>query len=104
MVLDDGDDVQGGLFTRELITYDAHARAYTRTIATNTGGHYSFTSPGWKNNALTWTGSQRSASGEVPLREEIQRRGPDGFDVVFFRKDGDDWVVQSKEKLDRRSR
>lgn len=100
--LDDAPGVQGGLFTRELIAYDAHARLYTRSIVANTGSTYHFTSPGWQADTLVWSGRMRAATGEVELRETIERTGPDSFTAVFHRKAGDDWVLQSNERLTRR--
>lgn len=83
VVLDDGPNTQGGVFTRELITYDAHLKVYTRTIVTNTGSYYAFTSSGWHGERITWTGSQHAETGATELREEIERTGPDSFDAVF---------------------
>lgn len=102
VILADGPGVQGGLFTRELIAYDAHAKRFQRTIVTNTGASYSFVSEGWHGDNLLWTGTQQSASGEVELREEIERTGPDSFTAIFLRKDGDAWVLQSNERLTRK--
>lgn len=99
VVLKDGPGVLGGEFTRELIAFDAHARNYTRTIVTNTGASYRFTSEGWKGDAIIWLGDQRTAAGIVELREEITRTGPDSFSAIFYRKDGDGWVLQSNERL-----
>lgn len=101
VVLDDGPDIIGGDFTRELIAYDAHLKSFTRTIVTNTSGYYFFTSTGWQGDRITWTGSQHSAGGAIELREEIERTGPDSFNAVFYRKDGESWVVQTREKLQR---
>lgn len=100
--LNDGPGVQGGTFTRELIAFDSHAGRYTRTIITNTGASYSFTSSGWNGDELTWIGEQRSAAGIVKLREVIVRTGPGSFTAVFHRKEGDVWVLQSNERLTRR--
>lgn len=102
--LSDGPGVQGGLFTRELITYDGYTKLHTRTIVTNAGSSYTFHSTGWKGERLTWSGTQRSSSGEVELREEIERTGPGSFSAIFHRKDGDDWVLKSNERLVRRTR
>lgn len=101
VVLNDGPNAQGGVFTRELITYDAHLKMYTRTIVTNAGSHYAFTSHGWHGDKLTWIGRQHAETGAVELREEIERTGPDSFDAVFYRKDGEEWLVQSREELER---
>lgn len=102
--LNDGPDVQGGTFTRELIAYDTHEKLCTRTIITNTGSMYHFTSSGWQGDKLVWTGSAHSATGVVELREEIERTGPDSFTAIFHRKDGDTWVLRSNERLQRRSK
>ncbi len=102
VVLDDGVDTQGGPFTRELIAYDGYTRLYTRTIATNAGSSYTFFSTGWKGDRLIWSGTQHSQAGEVELREEIERTGPDSFTAIFHRKDGDSWVLQSNERLVRK--
>jgi hypothetical protein len=101
VILNDGPGVQGGGFTRELIGYDAQSKLFTRTIVTNAGGHYVFTSAGWQGEHLTWNGEQHSAAGSTELREEIDRTGPDSFMAVFYRKDGEQWMLQSNEKLDR---
>lgn len=100
--LEDGPGVQGGTFTRELIARDPHTGLYTRTIVANTGSTYHFTSTGWQGDRLLWTGSQQAARGSVELREEIRRTGPDSFTAIFHRKDGDQWVLQSNERLERR--
>lgn len=102
VILDDGPGVLGGDFTRELIAYDAHARLYTRTIVTNTGASYRFTSEGWNGKSITWSGEQRTAAGAVDLREEITRTAHDSFTAVFYRREGDDWVLQSSERLVRK--
>lgn len=104
VVLDDGPGSQGGLFTRELIAFDAHAKRYQRTIVTNTGANYFLESEGWQGNKLIWSGTQHTSSGEVELREEIERTGPDSFSAIFHRKDGDAWVLQSNERLERGKR
>ncbi|MBK7268932.1 MAG: hypothetical protein IPI07_05290 [Flavobacteriales bacterium] len=83
VVLNDGPSTQGGNFTRELIAFDAFTKLYTRTIATNTGSHYVFTSTGWLGGKLKWTGSQHAGTDAVELREEIERTGPDRFNAVF---------------------
>ena len=101
--LNDGPDVQGGTFTRELIAYDPHTRMYTRSIVSNNGSTYHFTSSGWQGDRLVWTGSQHGTGGRVELREEIERTGPDHFTAIFHRKDGDTWVLQSSERLQRAS-
>lgn len=102
--LSDGPGVQGGLFTREFITYDGYTKLYTRSIVTNKGTTYLFTSKGWHGDKLTWAGTQHSPSGEVELREEIERTGPGSFSAIFHRKDGEDWVLQSNERLVRKTR
>ena len=76
-------------------------KVYTRTIVTNAGSHYVFTSRGWQGDKITWTGSQHAETGATELREEIARTGPDSFDAVFYRKDGEAWAVQTREKLER---
>ncbi|MBK9176025.1 MAG: hypothetical protein IPM46_06720 [Flavobacteriales bacterium] len=101
VVLNDGPNAVGGDFTRELIAFDVHTKSFTRTNVTNTGGYYFFTSTGWEGDRITWTGSQHSATGTIELREEIERTGPDSFDAVFYRKEGEAWVVQTREKLQR---
>jgi len=101
VVLDDGPNAVGGDFTRELIAFDAHTKAFTRTIVTNAGGYYFFTSTGWEGDRITWTGSQHSAAGTIELREEIECTGPDSFNAVFYRKEGEAWLVQTREKLQR---
>lgn len=102
--LNDGPGVQGGTFTRELIAYDAQSRLFTRSIVTNTGSTYHFTSSGWQGDRIEWNGTTHSASGSAELREEIQRTGPDSFTAIFHRKDDDIWVLQSNERLQRRSK
>lgn len=102
--LSDGPGVQGGLFTRELITYDGYTKLYTRAIVTNTGATYLFSSKGWQGDKLIWTGTQHSSSGEVELREEIEHTGPGSFSAIFHRKDGGSWVLQSNERLVRKKR
>lgn len=99
VILDDGTSTQGGEFTRELIAYDAFTKQYTRTIVANTGSHYVFTSTGWKDDKLIWTGEQHASTGVVELREEIERTSPDSFNAVFYRREGQKWVVQTTERL-----
>lgn len=101
VVLKDGPGVLGGEFTRELIAFDAHARNYTRTIATNTGANYRFTSEGWRGDTIMWLGEQHTAGGIADLREVITRTGPDSFTAIFYRKDGEGWVLQTREELRR---
>lgn len=100
--LADAPGVQGGRFTRELIAYNSASARYTRTIVTNTGAYYTFTSEGWQGDTLHWVGQQHSSSGIVQLQEEIVRTSPDSFTAIFRRKAVDIWVLQSNERLTRR--
>jgi hypothetical protein len=93
--------IDGSMFTRELIAYDASTGLYTRTIAASTGSYFLFTSTGWNGDRLIWSGTQHMASGSVDLKEEITRLGADAFTALFYGKDGDGWQLMQTERLRR---
>jgi hypothetical protein len=88
-----------GTFTRETIMHDPVQQLYVRTIAVNDGSLYTFTTPGWENGRLTWTGARHAASGTTVMKEEIVRRSADEFRAVFFQQVDGVWAEVQTETL-----
>lgn len=94
-------ELNGETFTRELISYNAGTKQYTRSVATNTGSWLVFTSAGWEGDTLVWTGSQSSQTGMIALREEIIRESPVAFTARFFSFQNGEWILLQTETLKR---
>ncbi|MGZ3884658.1 MAG: hypothetical protein ACXVPQ_09835 [Bacteroidia bacterium] len=92
-------EINASVFTREIISYNAFKKEFSRNIVTNNGDSFTFTTKGWKGQTLTWQGKQFSKGKETTLKEELNRTGPDEFSAIFYKLEHGTWVPTQKESL-----
>lgn len=97
--------MNGRATTRELMVYDPAEKQFRRTVIAEDGNLYQFTSAGWKNDKLTWTGTKNSSGNITMLKEELTRRSSSEFTAVYYTlSEKNEWELLITESLKKNSR
>jgi len=95
-------DIEGERFTKEFLGVDPATGELLRFVVVADGSTLRFRSHGWDQDTLIWLGSMNQDGVAFELREDIQRKGDDAFDAVFFRRVDGEWQRMQSEMLKRK--
>ena len=95
-------EIDGNLFTQEIISFNPFSKKYIRHISTQNGLLILLTSTGWTDNTLTWAGEQYSSEKITELKEVIHFKNVNSFVAEFFERKDEKWIKTQTEKLARK--
>lgn len=92
-------ELNGSIFTREIIAFNNFTKQYERTVITNSGAYITLKTNGWEGNKLTWLGSQNMAKQKTELKEEITKQSDNKFEAKFYQLQNNKWQLTQTEYL-----
>jgi hypothetical protein len=94
-------EINGTVFTREIIAFNPVPKEYARTIIANNGAYIILKTKGWNNDKLTWEGTQSLQGQETKLKEEILKLSANKFKATFYNFRNNTWEQTQTEYLSR---
>lgn len=92
-------EMNGIVFTSEIIAFNSYTNEYERTVMTNSGAYVTLKTQGWKGNKLIWTGSQNLSKQKTELKEELTKLTDNEFEAKFYQLQNNEWQLIQTEHL-----